>query len=89
LTHVGDYTPTNLINKTIDFYFMTKGFDIPRNWSCKKVKGKKMAVCSPSTKHHKVHYVHKTHKGHRTRRGLAQDQRRHSKEPWEKAYRKK
>ena len=29
------------------------------------------------------------HKGHRTKRGLAQDQARKSKEPHEKAYRKK
>ena len=44
---------------------MTRGFDVPRNWTCKKVKGKKMAVCSPVKKrvyHFKKKRSHRKHK---------------------------
>jgi hypothetical protein len=58
-----------------------------KTYVCRKEKNRNRLVCSP--KKSGIHYVHKSHKGHGTRRGLAQDQKLKSKEPWEKAYRKK
>ena len=62
---------------------------IPKNYTCNKVKDKKLIICHPKKhKSTKAPKHSRGHKGHRTRRGLAQDQKRKSQEKHEVAYRR-